>query len=121
MQNEVNFDHPISISVLITKHMQYIYIYIYQTYPFFEYNPKITTQTQSNGRIKKSNLNSKYPKMATFNPCKMGLRYIYLDDPCDETNSKGLVGGRMVAGIVTGGQKFDLASFSSSATLQLAG
>ncbi|PON31745.1 hypothetical protein PanWU01x14_367330 [Parasponia andersonii] len=53
--------------------------------------------------------------MAIFNTGKMGLRYIYLDDPCDETNPTGPVGGRMVTRIVAGGQKSEMATLSSPA------
>ncbi|PON39695.1 hypothetical protein PanWU01x14_303350 [Parasponia andersonii] len=52
--------------------------------------------------------------MTTFNSVKMGLRYIYLDDPCDETNPTGLVRGRMVIGIVAGDEKSDSAFWSFS-------
>ncbi|PON71310.1 hypothetical protein PanWU01x14_074500 [Parasponia andersonii] len=55
--------------------------------------------------------------MTTFNPGKMGLRYIYLDDPCNETNPTRPVGGRMVAGIVAGSQKTETTTFSSPATV----
>ncbi|PON60707.1 hypothetical protein PanWU01x14_151250, partial [Parasponia andersonii] len=62
-----------------------------KTSSFSEDIPKMTTKTQSNGRIKKSNLNSKYQKMTTFNSGKMGVRYVYLDNPLrlDESNETG--------------------------------
>ncbi|PON32794.1 hypothetical protein PanWU01x14_358250 [Parasponia andersonii] len=46
--------------------------------------------------------------MAIFYPDSMGLRYIYFEDLCDDTNPMGPVGGRMVARIVAGGQKSEM-------------
>ncbi|PON39038.1 hypothetical protein PanWU01x14_307880 [Parasponia andersonii] len=43
--------------------------------------------------------------MAIFYLDSMGLRYIYIDDPCDNTNPTGLVWSRMDAGIFAGVQK----------------
>ncbi|PON62771.1 hypothetical protein PanWU01x14_136830, partial [Parasponia andersonii] len=48
--------------------------------------------------------------MTTFDSGIMGLRYIYFDDLCDETNPTGLVRGRMVAEIGGGGQKSEMAT-----------
>ncbi|PON76633.1 hypothetical protein PanWU01x14_033190 [Parasponia andersonii] len=44
----------------------------------------------------------------------MGLRFIYLDNPCGEMNPTRLVGGRMMAEIIAGGQKSELAFWSFS-------
>ncbi|PON57581.1 hypothetical protein PanWU01x14_173010 [Parasponia andersonii] len=42
--------------------------------------------------------------MAIFDPDSMRLKYIYLDDPCDDTNPTGPVWSQMDAGIVVGGR-----------------
>ncbi|PON32039.1 hypothetical protein PanWU01x14_364750, partial [Parasponia andersonii] len=66
-------------------------------------------------------------KMTTFNPSKMGLRYIYLDDPYDETNLTGPIGGRMDVGIFASDEKTEaaisppLAMAGSFGALQLVG
>ena len=43
--------------------------------------------------------------MANFDPDSMGSRYVYLDDPYDDTNPTEPVWSRMVARIFAGGQK----------------
>ena len=48
--------------------------------------------------------------MTEFNPDNIESRYIYLDDPCDDTNPMGPVWSRMDAGISADGQKSKKAS-----------
>ncbi|PON57346.1 hypothetical protein PanWU01x14_174630 [Parasponia andersonii] len=43
--------------------------------------------------------------MAIFDPDSMWLRYIYIDDPCDDKNPTRPVWSQMDAGIFTGDKK----------------
>ncbi|PON62640.1 hypothetical protein PanWU01x14_137550, partial [Parasponia andersonii] len=82
--------------------------------PFFEYNPKMTTKTRSNGWIKKSTQAQNIPKMATFDLGSIGLRYIYLEFPLDEMNPTSLVRDQMAAGIVAGDENSETAPIAFS-------
>ncbi|PON63874.1 hypothetical protein PanWU01x14_128510 [Parasponia andersonii] len=54
--------------------------------------------------------------MASFDPDSMWLRYIYLDDLCDDTNPTGLVWSRMDAEIFAGDKKSERPLVSSPST-----
>ncbi|PON99863.1 hypothetical protein TorRG33x02_042810 [Trema orientale] len=59
--------------------------------------------------------------MVTFDPDNMGLRYIYLNDLCDDINPTGLVWSQMVAGIFVGGQKSENAPTGSNGVFRRPG
>ncbi|PON58968.1 hypothetical protein PanWU01x14_162830 [Parasponia andersonii] len=61
--------------------------------------------------------------MTIFDPDSMGLRYIYLDDPCYDTNPTGPVWSRMDDGIFASNEKSErpLSSSPSMAAAPTAG
>ncbi|PON77869.1 hypothetical protein PanWU01x14_022230 [Parasponia andersonii] len=55
--------------------------------------------------------------MTIFDPDSMGLRYIYLDNLCDDTNPTGPVWSRMDVGIFAGDKKTERLLSSSPSTV----